>query len=132
MISDHPTETADTGKLQSQSFYIKKSDIPDEIVLCAQCGFPTDLRQHPSGDSYGAVGNPCITTQGYRFPSPRLDPGISGTVYSQNIYFGVFVVDTISDPQPTAGCPLCGTLNPQGKGRGQSGFDRSVKSILGL
>ena len=132
MIAVHPTPTADTGKLQTQSRYIKKSDSLDEILLCAQCGFPLDLKVRSTGDSYGAVGNPSITTQGYRVPSPRLDPGINGTVFSQNIYFGVFVVDTIGDPQPTAGCPLCGTLNPQAKGRGQSGFDRAVKSILGL
>lgn len=115
MQAVHPTETADNGKIQSQSRYIKKSDTLDEIVLCAQCGFPFDLKQHPSGDSYGAIGNPIINTE-------TVSPPFAGVPYV-NIY---------GDPQGTAGCPLCGTLNPQAKGRGQSGFDKTVKTILGL
>ena len=121
MISVHPTESADSGKLQHQSFFIKKSDIPDQIVECAQCGFLVDLRQHPSGDSYGAVGNPLINTDNVGAPFWQ-DPTVQVPSY----------VETYGDPQPTAGCPLCGTLNPQGKGRGTSGFDKTVKSILGL
>ena len=115
MLTVHPTESAGTGKAQTQSFYIKKSDIPDDIIFCGMCGFPVDLRQHPSGDSYGAVGNPIVKTE---TGNPR-SPGVSFT----NVY---------GDPQPTAGCPLCGTMNPQASGRGQSGFDKTVRTILGL
>jgi ssDNA-binding Zn-finger/Zn-ribbon topoisomerase 1 len=121
LIPVHPTETAGTGQQQKQSFYLKKSDIPDNIVECAQCGFLVDLRQHPSGDSYGAVGNPTIKTDNVGAPFWQ-DTTVKVPSYTE----------TYGDPQPTAGCPLCGTLNPQAKGRGQSGFDKTVKSILGL
>jgi hypothetical protein len=113
-IAVHPTETADSGKIQAQSRYIKRSDTLDEICLCAMCGFPVDLKTHPSGDSFGAVGNPTIKTE-------TIAPPI-GSSYS----------NTYGDPNPTSGCPLCGTLNPQASGRGKSGFDRAVRSILGL
>ena len=121
MQSVHPTETANTGKIQYQSRYIKKSDTLDEIALCAQCGFPVDLKQHPSGDSYGAVGNPIVKTENVDAPFWQA-PQVEVPAYT----------NTYGDPQPTAGCPLCGTMNPQAKGRGQSGFDKAVRSILGL
>ena len=92
MRSVHPTESADSGKLQHQSFFIKKSDIADEICLCAQCGFPTDLRQHPSGDSYGAVGNPLIKTDTVAAPFWQ-DPTVQVPSY----------VETYGDPQPLNG-----------------------------
>ena len=113
-IAVHPTETADSGKTQSQSRYIKASDTLDRICLCAQCGFPVDLKTRPSGDSYGAVGNPTIKTE--NVTPPR----------------GATYVNTYGDPNATQGCPLCGTLNPQARGRGQSGFDKAKRSILGL
>jgi hypothetical protein len=121
MISVHPTETAGSGKLQSQSRYILKSDTLDRIVECAQCGFLVDLKQHPTGDSYGAIGSPTIKTDTVAAPFWQ-SPQVKVPSYTE----------TYGDPVGTAGCPLCGTMNPQAKGRGQSGFDRRVKSILGL
>ena len=115
MIAVHPTETAASGKTQSQSRYIRKSDSLDNIVECGQCGFLVDLKVHPTGDSYGAIGAPLIKTE-------TVTPPFAGVAYS----------NTYGDPQGSAGCPLCGTLNPAAKGRGQSGFDRAVKSIQGL
>jgi hypothetical protein len=121
MRSVHPTETADSGKLQYQSRYIKDSDSLDEIILCGMCGFPTDLKTRPSGDSYGAIGNPAIKTENvaapFWMPSQSKVPAY---------------VNTYGDPQGGPGCSFCGTLNPQAKGRGQSGFDKTVRSILGL
>jgi len=115
MIALHPTETADTGKLQTQSRYIRKSDSLDEILLCAQCGFPVDLKTRPTGDSWGAIGAPTIKTE-------TVTPPFNGVAYT----------NTYGDPVGGPGCNFCGSLNPQAKGRGQSGFDRSVRSILGL
>ena len=120
-IAVHPTETADSGKLQQQSRYIKRSDTLDEICLCAQCGFPVDLKQHPSGDSYGAVGAPTIKTD-----------TVAAPFWQDNTVKVASYTETYGDPVGGPGCPLCGTLNPQAKGRGQSGFDRRVRSILGL
>ena len=114
-IAVHPTETADSGKLQQQSRYIKRSDTLDEICLCAMCGFPVDLKTHPSGDSYGAVGAPTIKTE-------TVTPPFNGVSYT----------NTYGDPNATQGCPLCGTLSPQASQRGKSGFDRPRRSILGL
>ena len=121
MISTHPTETAGSGKLQDQSRYINPADLLDQNIECAQCGFIFDLRTHPSGDSYGAVGAPTIKSESVAAPF-WMPVGFKTVSYT----------NTYGDPQPTAGCPLCGTLNPQAKGRGKSGFDRAVKSILGL
>ena len=115
MISVHPTETSGSGSIQSQSRYIKKSDSLDRMIECAQCGFIYDLKIHATGDSYGAVGAPTITTE-------TVTPPFNGVAYD----------NTYGDPGPSGGCPLCGTLNPQAKGRGRSGFDRTVRSILGL
>ena len=120
-IAVHPTESADSGKIQSQSRYIRKSDTLDNICLCAQCGFPTDLKTRPSGDSYGAVGAPTIKTDTVAAPFWQATP-VKVATYTE----------TYGDPVGGPGCSFCGTLNPQARGRGQSGFDRAVKSILGL
>lgn len=121
MQAVHPSETAGTGKLQYQSRYIKKADPLDRIIECGQCGFPYDLKTRPSGDSFGAVGDPAISSENVAAPSWM---PAQAKVASY--------VNTYGDPGSSAGCPLCGTMNPQSKGRGQSGFDRTVKSILGL
>ena len=121
MISMHPTETSGSGKLQTQSRYIKKSDSLDEICECGQCGFLVDLKQRPSGDSYGAVASPQVKSDTVAAPFWK-DPTVKVASYT----------NTYGDPVGGPGCPLCGTLNPQAKGRGQSGFDRRVRSILGL
>jgi len=115
MISVHPTETAGSGRLQYQSRYIKRSDSLDKISECAQCGFPFDLKTNPEGDSFGAVGDPTINSE-------TVTPPFNGVAYT----------NTYGDPAGNSGCPLCSTMNPRAKGRGQSGFDRAVRSILGL
>lgn len=99
----HPTETSGDGKVIEQSKYIKKTDRLDNIVNCAQCGFPVNLDKRSTGDDFYTL-DASITTSTETFTPPG--PGTSQS-------------DTFGEPadDPGKGCPLCRSMNPRGINR---------------
>lgn len=116
MNSLHPGPDAGDGRVIEQSHFIKRSDKLDNVIWCAQCGFPVDLTKRPTGPSLGAIGSPTLSTDTVSPPKP-----------------GISYTESFGDPVDTnSGCPLCNSMNPRAIGRGKNGFDSQRMSIENL
>jgi len=113
----HPSESARDGQPIEQSIYIKKSDLLDDYIECAECGWYVNLRVRSTGDSLGAI-TPSGTQLSKTFTPPG--PGTSQT----DKYFDV--VDTNS------GCPFCNSMNPRAVGRDSDPFTFNTKNVENL
>src|ERR1700724_1675198 len=102
----HPGETAGDGEVIEQSYYLHLSsgDKVDRRVNCAQCGFPVNLDTRATGDNMYNL-DASITTTTQTFTPPR----------------GKLQSDTFGNPQDDigSGCPLCRSMNPEGRLRGK-------------
>lgn len=103
----HPSETGSTGKPILKSIYTKPGDRKENYIECAQCGYVIDLDKVATGDSLGSVTSFISKSTIVTLPTPSNKPVIS-------------YADRYADPQRTAGCPLCGTMNPKGAGFNKS------------
>jgi hypothetical protein len=108
----HPTETAGDGQRIIQSPYLHASsgDKVDRRINCRQCGFPVDLDKRATGDEF-YTNDATVTTKTQTFTPPR----------------GALQTDTFGEPQSDrgAGCPLCRSINPEGRLRGKR-FGRGI------
>lgn len=145
----HPGPNAGDGRLRPRDTTYKPGDNVQELLICAQCGFPFRPGKDLEGDSEDSPGIVQISTKvavtqtpsklpvhlqpPYVFQDAKsylldengnrilLEDGSGYVLAEDNVM-------SLSVPSVQSGCRFCGTLNPRAIGRNKD-FDYGFRDL---
>lgn len=124
MADVHPGPTAGDGRRVHTRTPVP-GDKLDERIRCAQCGFFFNPNRESQGDSIDVLETKTtetVTISNSRDRLPQPLKNLTGHVATNFLATSKDVTGSVI--QAGTGCPFCGSMNPTGKGRKNSPFDK--------
>lgn len=120
----HPGPTAGDGRRVHTRTPVP-GDRLDVRIRCAQCGFFFNPDRESQGDSLDVLEEKTTTTVTIANTTANLPQPLKNlTGHVETNFLATSKDVTESVKADGVGCPFCGSMNPTGKGRKNSPFDK--------